>query len=49
VQLPRQNLVREAVEVMEFEAGEMGILQSDKMAEFMEFEFLLDEKSEIFN
>jgi hypothetical protein len=37
------------VEVMEFKAGEMDILQPDEMAEFMEFEFLLDEDSEILN
>jgi hypothetical protein len=41
--------VHEAVEVMEFEAREMDILQPDEMAEFMEFEFLLDEESEILN
>ena len=39
--------VHEAVEVMEFEAGEMDFLKSDEMAEFMEFEFLLDVVSEI--
>uniref|UniRef100_A0A914EC33 Uncharacterized protein n=1 Tax=Acrobeloides nanus TaxID=290746 RepID=A0A914EC33_9BILA len=41
--------VHEAMEVMELEAGEMDILQPDEMAEFMEFEFLLDEESEILN
>ena len=41
--------IHEAVEVMEFEAGEIDILQPDEIVEFMEFEYLLDEESEVEN
>uniref|UniRef100_A0A914EHL6 Uncharacterized protein n=1 Tax=Acrobeloides nanus TaxID=290746 RepID=A0A914EHL6_9BILA len=41
--------IHETVEVMEFEAGEIDILQLDEIVEFMEFEYLLVEESEVKN